>query len=443
MARSVQDTKLDSRNARDRLKPRARPYYTTLIPGELHIGYRRRRKGKGAQGRWLVRRYMGKDAQGVGRYQEKDIGLADDFLDADADGRTILDFKQAQKLANEWRRDSDGGQAQPGGPFTVRDAMELYFAYLENEGRPTADTQLRANLHILPSLGKEQIDTLKTDRLRRWKADLAKLPARLRQKADATMPRYRPPTEDDETENKRRRKSTANRVLTILKAALYHAFDEGHAKSNRAWGRRLKPFKDVDAARQRFLTVEEAKRLVNASEPDLRNLVMAGLSTGARFGELARLKVADFNPDASTVAVLKSKSGKSRQIYLTDEGAAFFKQLAAGRAGGEVMLRKADGTAWQKSQYSRPVTAAVERAKISPPISIHALRHSYASLAIMNGTPLQVVARNLGHRDTRMVERHYGHMADSYLKDEIKKGAPVFGFKGGTVVALDKKGAAR
>src|SRR5664280_1524964 len=112
MARSVQDAKLDSRNARDRLKPRAKPYYTTLIPGELHIGYRRRRKGKGAQGRWLVRRYMGKDAQGVGRYLEKDIGLADDHLDAD--GKTILDFKQAQKRANEWRRDSDGGQAQPG-----------------------------------------------------------------------------------------------------------------------------------------------------------------------------------------------------------------------------------------------------------------------------------------------------------------------------------------
>jgi len=112
MARSVQDAKLDSRNARDKLKPRSRPYYTTLIPGELHIGYRRRRKGKGAQGRWLVRRYMGKAAQGVGRYLEKDIGLADDHLDAD--GKTILDFKQAQKLANEWRRDDDG-EPSPGG----------------------------------------------------------------------------------------------------------------------------------------------------------------------------------------------------------------------------------------------------------------------------------------------------------------------------------------
>src|SRR5665647_3779068 len=146
MARSVQDAKLDSRNARDKLAARARPYYTTLIPGELHIGYRRRRKGKGAQGRWLVRRYMGKDANGVGRYQEQDIGLADDFLDAD--GKTILDFKHAQKLANEWRNDSDEGQPSPSGPLTVAGALERYFAYREDEGRPTADEQLRANLHI-------------------------------------------------------------------------------------------------------------------------------------------------------------------------------------------------------------------------------------------------------------------------------------------------------
>ena len=51
-------------------------------------------------------------------------------------------------------------------------------------------------------------------------------------------------------------------------------------------GRRLKPFRQVDVARTRFLSVAEAKRLTNACDPDFRNLVMAGLCTGARFGEL-------------------------------------------------------------------------------------------------------------------------------------------------------------
>ena len=47
----------------------------------------------------------------------------------------------------------------------------------------------------------------------------------------------------------------------------------------------------------------------------------------------------------------------------------------------------------------------------------------------MAGTPLMVVARQLGHRDTRMVERHYGHLAPDYITDAIRAGAPRFGFK--------------
>jgi hypothetical protein len=35
----------------------------------------------------------------------------------------------------------------------------------------------------------------------------------------------------------------------------------------------------------------------------------------------------------------------------------------------------------------------------------------------MNGVPLMVVAKNLGHADTRMVEKHYGHLAPSYVAD--------------------------
>jgi integrase len=72
---------------------------------------------------------------------------------------------------------------------------------------------------------------------------------------------------------------------------------------------------------------------------------------------------------------------------------------------------------------------AVDRAKISPPISFHGLRHTWASLAVMNGVPLMIVAKNLGHTDTSMVEKHYGHLAPSYIVDAIRAGAPKFGIK--------------
>ena len=68
-----------------------------------------------------------------------------------------------------------------------------------------------------------------------------------------------------------------------------------------------------------------------------------------------------------------------------------------------------------------------ERAKIDPPINFHGLRHTWASHAVMNGVPLMVVAKNLGHTDTRMVEKHYGHLAPSFVADAIRAGAPRFG----------------
>jgi hypothetical protein len=44
----------------------------------------------------------------------------------------------------------------------------------------------------------------------------------------------------------------------------------------------------------------------------------------------------------------------------------------------------------------------------------------------MAGVPLMVVARNLGHVDTRMVEKHYGHLGHSFIVDAICAGAPRF-----------------
>jgi hypothetical protein len=38
----------------------------------------------------------------------------------------------------------------------------------------------------------------------------------------------------------------------------------------------------------------------------------------------------------------------------------------------------------------------------------------------MRGAPFAVIAAQLGHADTRMVERHYGHLAPSYIADTVR-----------------------
>ena len=349
------------------------------------------------------------------------IGVADDF--SDADGTIILSFAQAQDRARTRMvlraRSADGIT----GPLTVRTAVEGYLEFLEAHGKSAVDARHRANAHICPKLGDVEVSSLTPTMLRKWLANVARALPRARTRPGKPQ-QHR--AFDGSDEAIRRRKSSANRTWTILRAALNHAFRDELVASDAAW-RKVKSFKDVDAARVRYLTVEQARRFLNASDSEFRPLAQAALQTGCRYSELARLEVADFNPDSGTLAIRRSKSGKARHVVLSDEGVLFFRQLTVGRADSEIMLRKANGEAWRASHQLRPMAQACINARIDPPISFHGLRHTWASHAVMNGVPLLVVAKNLGHADTRMVEKHYGHLAPSYIADAIRAGAPRFG----------------
>lgn len=413
MARTVRDASLESRTARSRLKARGKPYYRVLEAG-LHLGYRRPLKGSG---KWVARHYVGDQ-----KYEVETLAEADDF--SDPDGVKILSFQQAQTLARSRMVKRAHTAAGKTGPLTVADAISSYVEFLETNRKSGREAQYAADALILPTLGAIEIEALTTDQIRKWHAGLVKSQPRLRTKPGKEQ-QYRE-IDTTDPEQLRRRKSTANRILTVLKAALNRVWRDGKVASDSAW-RRVEPFEGVEAARVRYASVDEAKRLLNACEPDFRRLVRGALETGARYGELCALMVADFNKDSGTVQIQRSKSNKGRHIILSEDGVAFFKSITLGRSGSEPMFKKDDGTEWLRSHQADPMDDANVRAKIDPPINFHGLRHTWASHAVMNGIPMLVVAKNLGHSDTRMVEKHYGHLAPSYVADAIRAGAPRFG----------------
>jgi integrase len=430
MARTLKDAKLDTRAARQRFKQKREPYWRSISEG-LAIGYRKGAKG----GTWIARHYSTDYGR---RFQS--VGTADDVVDAD--GEHVLSFAQAQEVARKWFVDlarHDSGEIKAG-PYTVRECVEEYLRWLEAHRKSGGDARYKAQALILPKLGEIQCDRLTTSEIQKWLRDLASSPARLRAKASANRPNFRELDKSD-PEAVRRRRSSANRVFTILRGALNRSWREGQIRSDEPW-RRIKPFKEADGSRSRYLTVAEAQRLFNACAPEFRTLVRAALLSGARYGELVALRASDFNPDSGTIHVRASKAGKPRHIVLNDEGVRFFNSLVAGKSSTAPLLIRVDGTAWKTAHQARPMAQACERAGIEPAISFHILRHTWASLAVMAGTPLMVVARNLGHADTRMVERHYGHLSSSYVADAIRANAPSFGIKPEQAVAsLDDRRA--
>ncbi|MER8979443.1 site-specific integrase [Mesorhizobium sp. M0870] len=391
------------------------------MPGELHLGYRKRRAD--APGKWLVRRYLGAVEKGKNPYQKETMGLADDYREAD--GVTVLSYADAQRMAHDWAIAASRAKA---GTFprhpTVRDVVEDYVAFLKAERRTGRDAERRADNFIMPQLGGLKVGDLTTDCLVQWRDALAAAPARLRSRKGKDQ-RYRPaPATPGEA---RARRATVNRTVTVLKAALNRAFEHGRVNDDLAW-RRLKPFDKVDVARPGYLSVAEAQRLINAANAasGFRDVAHGALLTGCRYGELCRLLVGDFQ--RGRIVVRESKSGKPRDVRLTDEAATFFRALTSGRSADALMFSHADGSAWAKSHQARPMRDACAAAMIVPAVGFHQLRHTWASLAVMNGMPLMIVAENLGHTDTRMVEKHYGHLTEDYRDEAIRTSGPRFGF---------------
>jgi integrase len=90
-------------------------------------------------------------------------------------------------------------------------------------------------------------------------------------------------------------------------------------------------------------------------------------------------------------------------------------------------LVKADGTQWQKSEQHRRIHEACAAASIMPTVTFHGIRHTFASLLVTAGVPLAFVAEALGHSDTRMVSKHYAHLAPNVVHDAIRANLPSFG----------------
>ena len=425
MARTVRDTKLETRTARQRLASRPKPYWRVLEMG-LHLGYRRSRDGGGS---WIARRFVGD-----GRYSETKVGTADDLQDAD--GVAVSSFSQAQDAARAWWRleqRREAGHAAESGPYTVAIALEAYFAERERRGsKGLAKDRAAARARITPALGSVEVSKMTTKRIRDWHGALVKasrLPRADRlggRRATAAECVSDASGEPEDCDAIRARRATANRTLTVLKAALNYAFHDGHVPNDEAW-RKAKPFREADAPVVRYLTLDECRRLVNGTEGTFRDLVRAALLTGCRYGELTRLTAGDVNHHTGTITLRETKAGKPRHVALTDEGAALMVQLTAGRAGDILVFLRNDGKSWGPSHQQRPLDAASKAAKLMPPATFHVLRHTYASTLAMRGVPMGVIAAQLGHSDTRITERHYAHLAPNYIADTVRAALPSFG----------------
>jgi len=188
----------------------------------------------------------------------------------------------------------------------------------------------------------------------------------------------------------------------------------------------------------RWLTREEADRLVAACSPHLAPLVTFLLHTGARLGEALSLRWAQVDLQARRVVFLDTKNGESRGVPLN--GVAWLGLANLPGREGEV-FRTPAGQPYSRSEIGgSPIKTAFsgacrraslakivgyrtdkrgkERPIYKTDVRVHDLRHTFASWLVMAGVPLRTVAELLGHQTLQMVHR-YSHLSPDHLRDAV------------------------
>jgi integrase len=217
----------------------------------------------------------------------------------------------------------------------------------------------------------------------------------------------------------RRRKRTFNSLVSILRMAFRHAWDNGHINSERPW-RCLKRISVHHQPRTIFLDRHECQRLLHQCSPALRDLVLAALYTGCRAGELGNLVVGDVGKHGFGIRVSAFKRSPARFVFLPDEGMAFFLSRCEGKSSNDPVFLSEKGTVWRK-QYGQLFRRAVAKAGLPREFVFHGLRHTYASDLVKEGVPMDAIAKQLGHASMITVMNTYGHLAEQFRERQVRE----------------------
>lgn len=366
---------------RQKLKPKAgdEPHWQRLRQG-VYLGYRPSKKKTG--GTWFARFYNAE----TNRNSRKRLGDYGTLTGHDV-------FKQAKADAESWAETVESGGERARDMVTVKDACE---AYLEQKPGSIAEGVFRRHVYSDP-IAKVKLDKLRRHHLKAWRKRLEQAPALLTR------------SKKGEKRWKERAKSTVNRDMVPLRAALGMVLKPGAPNTDAAWQEALRPFKGADKRRDLYLDRDERRKLIDATGKEARPFVKALCHLPLRPGALASLTVRDFDKRTRSLTIGKDKNGNPRQISLPQVIADFFADQVKDKLPAAPIFARTGGEAWDKDAWKYPIKEAVNAADLPGAASAYTLRHSVITDLIRARLPILTVAQ-LSGTSVAMIEKHYGHL---------------------------------
>ena len=315
------------------------------------------------------------------------------FLRKTGGGTRRIFLGQAElKTVEEVRRECHALAAEPGSedkPDEIRHAVPSFRDFVAgtwkeahcDRYKPSTQRGVRSILagQLLPAFGSKPLDRISPTQVRRW---------------FDTYSRTAP--------------GGANRALDLVRQIMNVAVACSHIDTNPARGVK----RNRRAALTRFLSREEIARLHRVLDRQTRkssrqqaDVIRLLLLTGCRKGEILRLRWSAVQDDILVLA--DSKTGP-RTVPLNTQARRILERQPRG-ASSFVFPSPRDLA--RPRGPNLPLWYPVRREAGIEDVRLHDLRHTHASHAIMNGVPVPVVSRLLGHSNVSMTLR-YAHLGD-------------------------------
>lgn len=206
--------------------------------------------------------------------------------------------------------------------------------------------------------------------------------------------------------------STVNKYKQLLTQMSSWAIREELISTNFAKFVRLP--ENVKKEKEIFSDAEIQK--LEADGSDAAKIVLMLLYTGMRIGELFSLPLSDYH-ESYVVGGEKTEAGRNRIIPIRPEGKQYFAYFAK-QATGEMLLSGYDGQKVPANFRRRDYYPLLDRLGIERKTP-HATRHTYASRAVKEGLPPEMLQKILGHADYSTTANIYTHIDAQTLVDAV------------------------
>lgn len=196
-------------------------------------------------------------------------------------------------------------------------------------------------------------------------------------------------------------------------------------------------------------TADEARRFLEQTRDDQHaNLWAVALGTGMRRGELLGLRWRDVDLDDRLVTVTgaltehrgqvqraATKTSRVRRLYIDDRtaGALVRERRARGptpataRDRADLVFTDADGGPLSPQRTTHRFRRLVRRLEAVPPIRLHDVRHTHATLLLAAGVPIKVVSERLGHATIAMTLDVYAHVLPAMDREAAERFGALLG----------------